>query len=154
MNVQETISTLKFVQRAKQIKNKAIINENVSGTVKLLQEEIQRLKDELEQRLVVCKNCMINPKKSLTTIPSNFESKQSSIETQNENNIIQGCNRDEVKEFCNKIEILLNYERITNVNQYLFRKNYQILEKFLNHYRKLMIFARNTRKSRKECSMN
>ena len=40
----ETLSTLKFAQWAKMIKNKAIINEDSSGTVAILKEEIKRLK--------------------------------------------------------------------------------------------------------------
>eukprot|EP00742_Colponemidia_sp_Colp-10_P012615 GILJ01014198.1.p1 GENE.GILJ01014198.1~~GILJ01014198.1.p1 ORF type:complete len:1605 (+),score=415.17 GILJ01014198.1:599-4816(+) len=43
----ETLSTLKFAQRAKLIRNKAIINEDTSGAVALLKEEIKRLKDRL-----------------------------------------------------------------------------------------------------------
>ena len=35
-SINETISTLKFAQRAKLIKNKAIINEESSGTIALL----------------------------------------------------------------------------------------------------------------------
>ena len=45
----ETLSTLKFAQRAKQIKNSAYINEETSGAVNILQFEIRRLKDELQQ---------------------------------------------------------------------------------------------------------
>jgi kinesin family protein 15 len=43
----ETLSTLKFAQRAKLIKNKAVINEDSSGTVAILKDEIKRLKAEL-----------------------------------------------------------------------------------------------------------
>lgn len=43
----ETLSTLKFAQRAKMIKNKAAKNEDVVGNVKELQAEIKRLKDQL-----------------------------------------------------------------------------------------------------------
>ena len=43
----ETLSTLKFAQRAKLIKNKAVINEDTSGNVAALKEEIRRLKSEL-----------------------------------------------------------------------------------------------------------
>lgn len=43
----ETLSTLKFAQRAKMIKNAAVVNEDVSGTVNLLKYEIKKLKDEL-----------------------------------------------------------------------------------------------------------
>lgn len=40
----ETLSTLKFAQRAKLIKNNAIINEDSAGTVAILKAEIKRLK--------------------------------------------------------------------------------------------------------------
>ena len=43
----ETLSTLKFAQRAKMIKNTAVVNEDVSCTVNLLKYEIKKLKDEL-----------------------------------------------------------------------------------------------------------
>jgi hypothetical protein len=45
----ETMSTLKFAQRAKLIKNKAVINEDSSGTITLLKAEIARLKKELAE---------------------------------------------------------------------------------------------------------
>jgi kinesin family protein 15 len=44
----ETMSTLKFAQRAKLIKNTAVLNENTCGSVADLQSEIARLKAELE----------------------------------------------------------------------------------------------------------
>ena len=47
--VPETLSTLKFAQRAKQIKNKALINEDSTGSVDALKKEVKRLKDELAQ---------------------------------------------------------------------------------------------------------
>lgn len=43
----ETLSTLKFAQRAKQIKNKAFLNEESSGNMDLLKKELKRVKDEL-----------------------------------------------------------------------------------------------------------
>lgn len=43
----ETLSTLKFAQRAKQIKNKAFLNEESSGNMELLKKELKRVKDEL-----------------------------------------------------------------------------------------------------------
>jgi len=45
----ETLSTLKFAQRAKQIKNRALINEDSIGSVGALKDEITRLKQELAQ---------------------------------------------------------------------------------------------------------
>lgn len=44
----ETLSTLKFAQRAKLIKNKAVVNQDTTGTMNLLREEVKRLKEELE----------------------------------------------------------------------------------------------------------
>ncbi|KAL3626647.1 hypothetical protein CASFOL_030196 [Castilleja foliolosa] len=43
----ETLSTLKFAQRAKLIQNNAKINEDASGGVIALQQQIQQLKDQL-----------------------------------------------------------------------------------------------------------
>ncbi|EAR95984.2 kinesin motor catalytic domain protein (macronuclear) [Tetrahymena thermophila SB210] len=45
---QETLSTLKFAQRAKMIKNKASVNEESQGNVQQLKKEIQKLKEELQ----------------------------------------------------------------------------------------------------------
>ena len=45
----ETQSTLNFIQRAKMIKNKTKIIENVNDTVKLLQNEIKSLKQANEE---------------------------------------------------------------------------------------------------------
>ncbi|XP_028993905.1 kinesin-like protein KIF15-B [Betta splendens] len=47
----ETLSTLQFAQRAKLIKNKAIINEDTQGNVKQLQAEVKKLKEQLAQAL-------------------------------------------------------------------------------------------------------
>eukprot|EP00569_Conticribra_weissflogii_P010453 CAMPEP_0171386318 /NCGR_PEP_ID=MMETSP0879-20121228/39430_1 /TAXON_ID=67004 /ORGANISM="Thalassiosira weissflogii, Strain CCMP1336" /LENGTH=1739 /DNA_ID=CAMNT_0011898635 /DNA_START=171 /DNA_END=5387 /DNA_ORIENTATION=- len=49
----ETISTLKFAQRAKQIKNTAVLNEDTCGSIAALQAEISRLKSELESSTLV-----------------------------------------------------------------------------------------------------
>ncbi|KAL3354942.1 hypothetical protein AABB24_019165 [Solanum stoloniferum] len=43
----ETLSTLRFAQRAKAIKNKAIVNEEMQDDVNVLGEVIRQLKDEL-----------------------------------------------------------------------------------------------------------
>jgi len=47
--LRETMSTLQFGQRAKFIKNKPIVNEDESGSVQALQDEIKTLKLELEK---------------------------------------------------------------------------------------------------------
>uniref|UniRef100_A0A7I4BD30 Kinesin motor domain-containing protein n=1 Tax=Physcomitrium patens TaxID=3218 RepID=A0A7I4BD30_PHYPA len=43
----ETLGTLRFAQRAKVIRNKAVINEEKANDVNLLREQIRQLKDEL-----------------------------------------------------------------------------------------------------------
>ncbi|XP_077587394.1 kinesin-like protein KIF15 isoform X2 [Stigmatopora nigra] len=48
----ETLSTLQFAQRAKLIKNKAIVNEDTQGNVRQLQAEVKKLKEQLAQALL------------------------------------------------------------------------------------------------------
>jgi len=45
----ETISTLQFAQRAKLIKNNAVLNEDTCGTVAALQAEVTKLRSQLER---------------------------------------------------------------------------------------------------------
>ncbi|CEG40728.1 kinesin-like protein kif15 [Plasmopara halstedii] len=45
----ETLSTLKFAQRAKMIQNSARVNEDAVGSTLFLQEEVQRLRRKLQQ---------------------------------------------------------------------------------------------------------
>jgi len=45
--ISETISTLKFAQRAKLIKNNAVLNEDTCGTVAALQAEVAKLRSKL-----------------------------------------------------------------------------------------------------------
>uniref|UniRef100_A0A8C2SYL9 Kinesin family member 15 n=1 Tax=Coturnix japonica TaxID=93934 RepID=A0A8C2SYL9_COTJA len=45
----ETLSTLNFAQRAKLIKNKAVVNEDTQGNVNQLQAEVKKLKEQLAQ---------------------------------------------------------------------------------------------------------
>ncbi|XP_019725757.1 kinesin-like protein KIF15 isoform X1 [Hippocampus comes] len=47
----ETLSTLQFAQRAKLIKNKAIVNEDTQGNVRQLQAEVKKLKEQLMQAI-------------------------------------------------------------------------------------------------------
>ncbi|XP_004708599.1 kinesin-like protein KIF15 [Echinops telfairi] len=63
----ETLSTLNFAQRAKLIKNKAVVNEDTQGNVSQLQAEIKRLKEQLAH----CISGQIPPESSLTRDPGN-----------------------------------------------------------------------------------
>ncbi|TRY85885.1 hypothetical protein DNTS_011911 [Danionella cerebrum] len=47
----ETLSTLQFAQRAKLIKNKAMVNEDTQGNVRQLQAEVRKLKEQLASAL-------------------------------------------------------------------------------------------------------
>ncbi|XP_075412075.1 kinesin-like protein KIF15 isoform X1 [Tenrec ecaudatus] len=60
----ETLSTLNFAQRAKLIKNKAVVNEDTQGNVSQLQAEIKRLKEQLAQ----CISGQIPPESSLSRV--------------------------------------------------------------------------------------
>lgn len=44
----ETLSTLRFAQRAKAIQNKAVVNEETGNDVNLLREQIRQLKVRVE----------------------------------------------------------------------------------------------------------
>jgi hypothetical protein len=50
INYEETLSTLKYVDRTKKIKNKGVINESKHDkTVRLLKEENNELKKKIEE---------------------------------------------------------------------------------------------------------
>ena len=48
-SLSETVSTLTFAQRAKLIKNNAILNEDTCGTVAALQAEVAKLRSKLQE---------------------------------------------------------------------------------------------------------
>ncbi|KAL2307676.1 hypothetical protein Nmel_000650, partial [Mimus melanotis] len=56
----ETLSTLNFAQRAKLIKNKAVVNEDTQGNVSQLQAEVKKLKEQLAQLTSVSSVCSIS----------------------------------------------------------------------------------------------
>ncbi|XP_077034189.1 kinesin-like protein KIF15 [Agelaius phoeniceus] len=56
----ETLSTLNFAQRAKLIKNKAVVNEDTQGNVNQLQAEVKKLKEQLAKLTSVPSVCSIS----------------------------------------------------------------------------------------------
>ena len=50
ISVGETLSTLNFAQRAKLIKNKAVVNEESSSTIAHLKQELRRVKKDLAEQ--------------------------------------------------------------------------------------------------------
>ncbi|XP_048014234.1 kinesin-like protein KIF15-A isoform X1 [Megalobrama amblycephala] len=57
----ETLSTLHFAQRAKLIKNKAMVNEDTQGNVRQLQAEVKKLKEQLANALSQARTVEITP---------------------------------------------------------------------------------------------
>jgi hypothetical protein len=55
-NYAESLSTLKFAQRAKYIRNKVTANEDAAGTADSLRKEIKRLKERMNKMLLEKKN--------------------------------------------------------------------------------------------------
>ncbi|KAJ1924562.1 Kinesin-like protein kif15 [Tieghemiomyces parasiticus] len=47
INAAESLGTLKFAQRAKMIKNKAVVNQDTQGSVEQLQAELRKLRNEM-----------------------------------------------------------------------------------------------------------
>ncbi|KAF9669495.1 hypothetical protein SADUNF_Sadunf14G0113400 [Salix dunnii] len=67
----ETFSTLRFAQRAKAVKNKAVVNEEMEGDVNHLREVIRQLRDELNRVKANSNNPTgWDPRKSLNILKS------------------------------------------------------------------------------------
>ncbi|PKA54345.1 Kinesin-like protein KIN12A [Apostasia shenzhenica] len=64
----ETLSTLKFAQRAKFIKNNAFINEEASGDVLAMRSQIQQLKDEVNRLRGLVNGGFENPESDGSTL--------------------------------------------------------------------------------------
>jgi len=75
----ETLSTLNFAKRAKMIKNKAIVNEDTTGTVLLLQQEIKRLKAEnaeLRTKKIAATPLSKTPSRAYSTVGADTQKSQ------------------------------------------------------------------------------
>ncbi len=68
MNFAESLSTLKFAQRTKRIKNQAVVNEDINGTVDALKMEVSLLRKQL--RSVKEKSRRISIENVVPQIPS------------------------------------------------------------------------------------
>lgn len=69
----ETLSTLKFAQRAKMIKNKAKVNQFDTGTTEGLQKEITRLRGELAESKTLIRTLEDGQRTLLKNSPSHLE---------------------------------------------------------------------------------
>uniref|UniRef100_K3X6J9 Kinesin motor domain-containing protein n=1 Tax=Globisporangium ultimum (strain ATCC 200006 / CBS 805.95 / DAOM BR144) TaxID=431595 RepID=K3X6J9_GLOUD len=66
----ETLSTLKFAQRAKYIKNKAVQNQDSDSMVPLLKQEIERLREEIAQLKMDPSSSIGSPTDTLKSSPT------------------------------------------------------------------------------------
>ncbi|NWH64941.1 KIF15 protein, partial [Geococcyx californianus] len=99
----ETLSTLNFAQRAKLIKNKAVVNEDTQGNVSQLQAEVKKLKEQLAQ---------------LTSVPSVHDISVSQVAVEKGKNNINYMN--------NFIEAMLFWEKSEGEKKNLLEKIAQL----------------------------
>jgi kinesin family member 15 len=103
INARETLSTLHFAQCAKFVKNKPIVNEDTSGTILGLQDEIKALKAEIEKF-----------KKNGTTQSNQISSKfEIGINSEEKENLLQFMNEENITK-CQLIKMSLNEVETTN----------------------------------------
>jgi hypothetical protein len=120
INLPETISTLKFVQRAKMIKNKPFINEKVNDKVKLLEEEVKKLREELisitggKTTNIISNNKIIGTNNFVCSLCQNKKDRYLSetiIKTEIETNCLDSNNiKIDINKLIDKIQNLFNYE--------------------------------------------
>lgn len=82
ISVGETLSTLKFAQRAKLIKNKAVINEESSSTIHLLKQELRRTKKDLAEQtnqLKICQEQLYTLRESIPEAPNEQSINESQV---------------------------------------------------------------------------
>jgi len=122
----ETLSTLKFAERAKKIENKAVINEDTTGTISLLKEEIKRLKKELaELKAAECHNCKVVKETPV------LSDRSSRYEMLLEHNV--RLRQDAERDYFKKLKDKDNYIQALN-------NTLQKLEKKLNHDKMVIKF--------------
>lgn len=76
----ETLSTLQFAQRAKLVKNNAILNEDTCGTVAALQAELARLQSELKGKGMIPETDISNEKETLSSLRRQNQRKEKKID--------------------------------------------------------------------------
>jgi kinesin family member 15 len=103
INARETLSTLHFAQCAKFVKNKPIVNEDTSGTILGLQDEIKALKAEIEK-------FKKNGVSQSNQISSKFEI---GINSEEKENLLQFMNEENITK-CQLIKMSLNEVEVTN----------------------------------------
>ncbi len=156
----ETLSTLKFAQRAKQIKNKASINEDSSGSLEGLKKEIKKLKDELtkaSRTILDLKTSQMKLSRSPKMTPDHkYIPSSLSIETYQ--NILEHNQQTEKMETMLKqsIDILIENETLLQVELAKKEEHLQIYKSAVEFYEnselsyKSILFLMNSKLERTE----
>ena len=125
VHLNETQSTLQFIQRAKMIKNKIEIIENVNDKVKMLKLEIKNLNKEINHLKTQLKEKDNLLKSKYYNI--NHENKKDKKENENENK-----NQTELKDLMEKINKLFSFEDDLNQHfKFLDTTSMSLIENFL-----------------------
>ena len=131
IQMNETISTLKFVQRAKMIKNSATLNMSVQENIEALQEEIKKLKSiiakgggkYIDENDININNGIINGNSNINNINNNKKY------------ICPICNNQPIE--VNKEKIFQNFKNEINQLMELIIKNFKSEENVKNQFMNL-----------------
>ena len=114
IHVSETISTLMFIQRAKMIKNKLTIIENVNDTVKLLQKEIKK------------------QNKTISTLNEKIKEYEELLSKDNASSLNYKMNMSDMQIILDKINHLFSFEEKINQHfRFLDTNTLAVVENFL-----------------------
>ena len=128
IQMNETISTLKFVQRAKMIKNSATLNMSVQENIEALQEEIKKLKSIIAKgggKYIDENDININ----------GIESKGNTNMNNNKQYICPICNNQPIE--VNQEKIFQNFKNEINQLMELIIKNFKSEENVRNQFMNL-----------------
>ncbi|KAG8654968.1 hypothetical protein MANES_05G198100v8 [Manihot esculenta] len=100
----ETFSTLRFAQRAKAIKNKAVVNEEMEDDVNHLREVIRQLRDELHRVKANSNNPTgWDPRKSLNILKSLIHPHQRLTQVDEDGDEEMEIDEEAVENLCNEV---------------------------------------------------
>ena len=124
-HLNETQSTLQFIQRAKMIKNKVEIIENVNDNVKMLKLEIKNLNKEINNLKIQLKEKDNLLKSKMYNHNNESNDKKNKKESENKN-------QTELKELMEKINKLFSFEDELNQHfKFLDMTSMSLIENFL-----------------------
>ena len=129
IQMNETISTLKFVQRAKMIKNSATLNMSVQENIEALQEEIKKLKS------IIAKGGKYIDENDLNNNSINNSNGGNNNTINNKDYICPICNNQPIE--VNQEKIFQNFKNEINQLMELIIKNFKSEESIRNQFMNL-----------------